>query len=53
MSKLRVSGVTEQSSVIGVTEIEGSDGVKSTMVSADDVRSGMADVKVINNNTLK
>lgn len=51
-SKLRVSGVTEQSSVIGVTEIEGSDGVKSTMVSADDVRSGMADVKVINNNTL-
>lgn len=51
-SKLRVNGVQKQSSVIGVTEVENSDGVKTTMISADDIKRGIPHIKVINNSTL-
>ena len=51
-AKLKVSGIQSNSKVIGVTEVEGESGEKTTMVSAEDIKRGMPKIKVVNNNTL-
>lgn len=51
-SKLKVTGINKESSMVGVTEMSNDTGDAITLVSSSDIKSGLPDIKVINNNTL-